>query len=205
MNEKWNKALFFIAFAFVTEMAALGRFSAGLNSDIQSGNVYLDDHTLMVRKNISGANGIYDIIDETTKKITGISTLNENKLSSGQGFIFDRISVTYAKGAAAAGEKNQSYGTGAVPQELRNSFLVISQKGREIINEPIANFIKGEASTSAADNFVELLGYKVLQDEEAITMRLVTPNGVSIDAVDAANNHFLEIRLKGAKTTRKAA
>lgn len=202
--ETWNKAIFFIAFSFLSQMAQLGRFSPGLNSEIQAGNVYLDDHTMMIRKNISGAGGIYDIIDETTKKVSGISTLNENKLPSGQGFIFDRLSVSYAKGALANGEKDQSYGTGAVPQELRNSFLVIRQKGREILNEPVANFIKGDATASAADNFVELLGYKVLQDEEAITMQLVTPNGVSIDAADAANNHFLEIRLKGAKTTRKA-
>lgn len=199
----WNKNLYMIALAFLVELANMGKFSGDLQAAISSKKVALRPHTMLVRKNISGFGGTNPLIDSNTQKLAGISTLNGNKLDKGEAVLYDRIALAYAKGAAADGPGKQDY-TADAPALLRNSFIEVRQFGKQTLHEPIANYLKGEATTKSDDNFFELPGFQFLVDDESFEINIITPSGAgSLDAADAANNHYFELRANGVITKRE--
>ena len=197
-----NKELFTLAVAFLMQMAQATKFSTSLNEYVVNGEATLDPHTLLVRKNISGASSNYDFIDAQTEKVAGISTLQGTTLPKGQALIAHGISISYAVGALADGPGAQDY-TAAVPAIVRNAHLLIKQNGREVINEPVSNFLKGEATANSMDYYFDTPSFRYLVDDESIEIKLVFPTGTNLAAATAADNHFLELRILGQKTNRK--
>lgn len=198
-----NKQLFLLASAFLATIAVAGKFSAELNRNVQDKAVTLDPHTILIRKDITGASSNYALIDERTEKIDGISTINGTRLAKNQAVVVHAIAIGYKEGLVADGIAKQAF-DGDAPALLRNATLLITQNGREVINEPIANFLKGEATTAPGDYFLELPSFRYLVDDETIDMRLVFPNGGGAMTAAADNANYFELRLLGQKTSRKA-
>jgi hypothetical protein len=194
-----GRALIIVAFL----LNMVDAFSSNLQSLINSQNVRVSTHTMTVRKNISGSGGTYDVIDANTKQEKGISTIDGNKLNN-EGFVFDRVAIGYGKGALAAGAGTQSYDS-ALPNELRNAFLVIKQSGRKIIHEPISNFTAQGTPQSPDEYFIDLVSLEYITDVDSFDIQIEYAPGVSLDAADAANNHYFEVRLQGAKTSARNA
>lgn len=196
-----NKSRAMIIAAFLISM--VGAFSTNLQGLINGGNVRVSTHTMTIRKNISGSGGTYDVIDANTKQEKGISTIDGNKLNN-EGFVFDRVAIGYGRGALADGAGKQGYDT-ALPSSLRNAFLVIKQSGRKIIHEPIANFVAAGTPQAPNEYFLELVGLEYISDVDTFDIQIEYAPGTSLDAADDANNHYLEVRLQGAKTTARNA
>lgn len=198
-----NKTGILVAIAFLMAMANVADlFGSTLANNIKTGKVKLNTSTLLVRKNISNTGGTHDVIDANTRKEKGVSTLDGNKLNN-EAILFDRVAIGYAKGAEATSAGAQAYGL-ALPTELRNAFLVIKQNNRIMLHEPIANFTVKGTPQAPDEYFLELLGWEYISDVDTFDIQIEYPVGVSLDAADAANNHFIEVRLGGAKTVNRS-
>lgn len=204
-----NRTKILTAIAFLISVS--GAFSSELANLIkpQFGNsarepqVRLTRHTVFVRKNVTGSAGGYQIIDENTKKIDGVSSLADTKLPKNQAVLFDKIAVGFAEGDAAGKEGALDYGATVVPAVLRNAQLVITQNGREVLDIPVADIVKGEQSANSEDYYHDLEGYNYLVDDQPMSWMLKFPNGETFAASAAGKHNYLEIRLQGFKTSRK--
>ena len=195
-----NRTELLTAFNFM--QAKKNSFTAGLKTLIEGNQVRLTPHTAYIRKDASGAASSWDIIDANTTQLDGIATIKGNALSPNQALIFDRISIGYAEGSAPGKEGEQDYSAATVPAVLRNADLVIEQNNREVLNIPVADLVKGEQSRNSEDHYYDLKALSFLADNTEMTWRLKFPKGSTFTpAVDKYN--YIEIRLKGFKTSRK--
>lgn len=197
-----NLKLFLLAVDFLIMLGGQDKLSADLNAKIKGSKVTVDPSTLFVRKNITSASSDYDFIDAQTDKIKGISSIKGQSLNKNEAIIFHAVAIGYSEGAMANGVAGQSY-NGDVPAALRNASLVIKQNGREVLNEPIANFVKGEATTNPGDYYLELPSFRYLADDTPFDIKVEFPAGVSMPAPAADNGHYMELRLLGQKTVAK--
>ena len=163
----------------------------------------LTRHTVYVRKNATGASSAWAVIDENTKKIDGVSTVSETKLPKNHAVIFDKIAIGYAKSTAAGEEGAVDYTSTKAPAALRNANIVITQNGREVVDLPIADMVKVVSPTNNEDYYHDLEGFNYLVDDQPMEWTIRFPNGQNLAAVAAGDNHYLEVRIQGFKTSRK--
>lgn len=187
-----------VSTAFSSELANLIRPIDG--SEIKA---RLTRHTVYVRKNATGASSSWNVIDENTKKVDGVSSISETKLPKNQAVVFDKIAVGFAEGDAAGKEGALDYSAATVPAILRNANVVITQNGREVLDLPIADLVKGETTATAGDNYHDLEGYHYLVDDQPMEMILRFPNGQTLAPSAVGKFNYIEIRLQGFKTSRK--
>ncbi|WP_281990519.1 hypothetical protein [Aquimarina aggregata] len=194
-----NLSLILMAWNFLKN-ASVG-FSTDLQGLINSGNVRLNDHTIFVRKNITGASSNFDVIDATTEKIDGVSSIKGTRLTKNQAVVFSQISLGYAEGDANQ-EGNVPYGNTRIAA-LRNALFVITQNGREVLSVPVADLLRPSgASMNASDKYYELGGFSFIVDDEDMEWQLKFPAGVSMPAPSTDKEHYLEVFLKGFKTIK---
>ena len=181
--------------------ATSNKLSNALGNAVSGKQIRLLKHTAYVRKNATGASSTYNFIDENTKKLDGISTMNGNSLPQNMAVVADAIAIGIAQHADANKEGAVVY-TQDVPAALRNANLVIKQNGREILDLPVADLIAGEMPTKQEDYYHDLETFILLADEEAMTWQFVFPSGVVLEPSTGAENVYVEIRIKGYKTLR---
>lgn len=195
--------LFSVSSMFSNELANLIKPNFGQGNS--ESKIRLTRHTVFVRKNVTNAAGGYNIIDENTKKIDGVSSLADTKLPKNQAVIFDKISLGFAEANATGKEGALDYGVTAVPAILRNAQLVITQNGREVLDIPVADIVKGQQSNNAADLYHDLEGFNYLVDDQPMEWVLRFPNGQTLAPSAAGMHNYLELRIQGFKTSRKQA
>lgn len=195
----FNKPFFHIALAFLSIIA--GQLSQQLQADIAGNKTTLDDQVLEIKKNIVGG-GTIDLIDATTERIDGICSFDKNKLQTGRGFIFDKVSIAYKSGATAGLEGKLAYTT-ALPAELQNATFIINQNGREVLRMPVIDLTNLAAGQKAADQYSELNSLRFLADDKTLTMQIKFAPGVSLP-VAAGTEHYIHVRLSGLQTSVKA-
>lgn len=202
-----NRDKILAALAFL--MAVSNSFSGELASLIRPvGNggeigARLTRHTVFVRKNATNASSAWKIIDENTKKIDGISSISETKLPKNHAVIFDKIAVGFAEGDAAGKEGALDYSVTTPPAVLRNANIVITQNGREVLDLPISDLVKGQSTNSAGDNYHDLEGFNYLVDDQPMDWVIRFPSGETLAPSAAGKVNYVEVRLQGFKTTRK--
>lgn len=184
--------------SFSSELANLIRPNMG-TGDIQA---RLTPHTVFVRKNATNASSSWRIIDENTKKVDGVSSISETKLPKNHAVVFDRIAIGFAEGDAAGLEGSVDY-SATVPAVLRNANLVIIQNGREVVDLPVADLIKGQSTNNSSDNYHDLEGFSYLVDDQPMNWSFVFPDGKALAPSAAGKVNYIEVRLQGFKTTRK--
>ncbi|SFB72284.1 hypothetical protein SAMN04487907_101260 [Zunongwangia mangrovi] len=194
-----NRIKYLSALAFLGEVT--DKLSAGLRQDLASQRVRLLKHTAIVRKNATNASSTYPFIDENTKKLAGISTMNGNSLPQNMAVVADAISVGFAEGDGADKEGAVIY-TQDVPAALRNANFVLKQNGREILDVPVADLIAGEMPTKQEDYFHDLETFILLADETAMSWDFVFPGGQTLAPSEAGKNVYVEVRIKGFKTLK---
>ncbi len=198
-RDKIIKALGFViavSNAFSSELAQL---LTPLNGEI---GARLTRHTVYVRKDASNASSAWKVINENTKKVDGVSSISETKLPKNQAIVFDRIALGYAEGASAGKEGSLDYSTALVPAILRNANLVITQNGREVLDLPVADLVKGQSTNTSGDMYHDLEGFSYLVDDQPMEWVLRFPEGTTFTPTATMFN-YIEIRLQGFKTTRK--
>ncbi|WP_417885333.1 hypothetical protein [Zunongwangia sp.] len=176
------------------------KLSNALQSAVENHEIRLLKHTAYVRKDATGASSTYPFIDENTKKLGGISTMNGNALPQNMAVVADAIAIAIGEGAA--GEEGKVTYSTAIPAALRNANFVLKQNGREILDIPVSDLIPAEMPTKQEDLFHDLEAFILLADEATMSWDFVFPNGAVLEPSVEGKKVFVEVRIKGYKTLR---
>lgn len=193
----YNSVFFHTVLAFLAIMSE--SLTMQLRGDANSKKVILIPQVLEIKKNIAGG-GTIDLIDATTQRIDGICSFDKNTLEIGRAVVFDEISLGYRSDAAAGKEGSLAY-TVALPAELQNALLIISQNGKEVLRMPAIDITNLAAGQNASDQYTKLKSLILLADAKTITIQLKFAPGV---ALAAGTNHYVYLRLSGLQTALKA-
>jgi hypothetical protein len=193
----FNKPFFHLVWAFLTAIS--GQLSDQLQKDLTANKMELRNHTLELKKEISGGSTI-NLVDDNTVRLDGICSFDKNMLKNGRAFVFDKIALGYASNAAAGKEGAVVYNS-AAPVELQNAILVIKQEGREVSRIPVRNINNIATGFTAENEFMELDCLEYFVDGRAIEIQLIFPPSVTLSN---ATHHYIYLRLKGAETRKKA-
>lgn len=197
-----NRSKISLAFLFLVSIASA--FSAELDGLISRKDIGLKPHTVYVRKNATDASSKFSVITENTTKTNGVSTISKTSLPKNEGVVFDRIAVGFAEHANAGMEGQVDYSSTKLPAVLRNANLVISQNNREVVNVPIADLGKVTSPTSQEDYYHDLESFQYLADDSPMQWEIVFPDGTSLAPGTVGYSTYVEIRIKGFKTSRKS-
>lgn len=193
----YNSVFFHTVLAFLAIMS--DHLTIQLRTDANGKKVHLIPQVLEIKKNIAGG-GTIDLIDATTQRIDGICSFDKNTLETGRAVVFDEISLGYKSDAAAGKEGSLAY-TAALPAELQNALLIISQNGKEVLRMPAIDITNLAAGQNASDQYTKLKSLILLADAKTITIQLKFAPGV---ALAAGTNHYVYLRLSGLQTALKA-
>lgn len=204
MNQQKNVGGHLIVWSFlISVLLPMGAMSNSLKIELEksSDNITLQPYELFVRKDLSGAGGIWEVVNSTTKKEQAICNISEGQLDTNEIFIFNEIALFYGKdaqGKVGSVKYNQ-----AAPAELENAEFEIIQGGRKILNIPVRSIHNANTGRNVQDDFTILSSLCYIKDNESFSMQLKFPNGVALPAGENSNFHYGEIRLRGHRTTRK--
>ncbi|MDT0643696.1 hypothetical protein RM553_12710 [Zunongwangia sp. F363] len=197
-----NREKLLAAAAFLIAIA--NAFSSELSGLIGLEQVRLTRHTVFVRKEVTNAGGQIRIIDENTKKVDGVSSISETKLPKNQAQIFDKIAIGFGEADAQGEEGSVDYTASKAPAIARNASIVITQNGREVLDLPLADVVKAISPGSPEDYYHDLEGFNYLVDDQPMEWYLRLPNGKVLAPSAAGKFIYMEVRLQGFKTSRKA-
>ena len=191
--------LFTVSKSFSSELASLIKPADGSETKVR-----MTRHTVFVRKKATNASSTWRILTENTKKIAGVSSIQETKLPKNQAVVFDKIAIGYATSATDNAEGAVDYSSTKAPAALRNAVLTIAQNGREVLELPVADMVKVTSPTKMEDYYHDLEGFNYLVDDQPMEWTLTFPDGQSLAPSAAGNQEYIEVRLQGFKTIRKA-
>lgn len=195
----YNSAFFHTVLAFLSMVGA--SLSQQLQNDLKDGKATLEDQTLELKKQITGG-GTIDLIDATTNRIEGICSFDKNILQTGRAFVFDQVSIGYAKDAATGKEGSLKYNV-AAPAPLLNALFIITQNGKEVLRKPVSDLHNLAAGQNVNDQYTLLKSLRFLTDDKTIQIQLKFPPAVVMD--DSTDKHYVYIRLNGLQTAIKAS
>lgn len=189
----------------ITTLFSMSAMSSSLKKQLESDKdkITLQPYELFARKDVSGQGGIYKFLGNEDDKAQGINNVDKGRLPSNELFIFNEISVNYSKGAT--GKVGTSTYNTPLPGELRNCEFQITQNGRDIVNLPLASLSNPFDGNNTQDFYTTLGSLAYIMDDTGFEVYIKFPNGVSLPAGEATNFHYLEVRLRGHRTIRKAA
>lgn len=206
-----NREKILLALSFLITVS--GALSAELQGLIQprpnNGNgkseigANLKRHTVYVRKEATNASSRWAIIDENTSKVDGVSSISKTSLPKNEAVVFDKIAIGFGEGDAAGLEGAINYSANTAPAALRNAVFVITQNGREVVEIPVSEALKGVSPGSPADYYHDLEGFHYLVDDQPMEWMLRFPNGQTLAPSAIGKFVYVEFRLQGFKTARK--
>jgi hypothetical protein len=178
----------------------------GLAADLASNELRIEDHTLYVRKQISGS-GIQELITIATAEARGAINLDKGKFTENEVFAFDRVGIKFADatGSDPAAVKTYSPDGQQMPAALKNGELVLSQNEGEIFHVAVDDCVTDVDSEFAngRGNTKELSVPVVVEDNKVIKLTLENAEGLSF-TTGVSNNAFVEIKFYGVKIKQKA-
>lgn len=181
-------------------------------SRISQGQVRLEDATHYVRKAISGQSGTNDLISNTTVEKVGTVSFDKARLQEGEHLVLKALRLSYGSSAVAVGTtpggptdpaliSYSSVKSNSIPKALMGANLIIQQNGKVVFKRSIEDLMADaivEGNTSS--NSYQLQNWKTIVAGRPFDIKLEYAEGQSTGA-DA--NHFIEVRLIGAKTVLK--
>ncbi len=196
-----NLPLFPTVLGFVRDVS--NRFSTSLQELINGGEITLRTGEIVLRRNVSGASSIQDLLKASDNQEDGVSDFDGNRLPQNRGFVFWKISLGYQTHADADMEAKLLYDRKAIA-ELANATLRIHQKDRRVLHIPVRAIINTDTGQNVADQYTELPAFSFLVDEQPLSVQLVFPDGVSMPTATTANQ-YIELRMFGFDVERKSA
>lgn len=198
-----------VALAFLIMLAATVGLSDSLKKAIDTStpgrsNITVAPYELFCKKDVGGAGGIYEFLNNTTDRAQGICNVDKGRLAQSEAFVFNEITIGYSK-ALIGSAGGVDYGT-KIPGSLRNAEFEIRQQGRVVLNLPVASLSNRYTASSEAENWTTLGSLCYLTDNMDFTWSFKFPAGESITAGTAGANvdhPYVEVRLRGHKTTQK--
>ena len=145
----------------------------------QKGGKLIDTVKYIV-KDISGASGIFPIMDSNTKRIVGKTNFDGNKFNPGRHAVIDSVKVE--KATAGTTEESASFiGDTTLPKELSNCEFRVEQKGLVPIDFPV-NELNQPTANQKSTAYREISTSPVLVANEEIGMFIQFPAGVTAPA-----------------------
>ncbi len=186
---------------FKEAVAYLGSKSSKLpvasKDKIRTGELALRTNDLFIRKRIAFG-GKVALIDANTQQLAGVSSFDGNKLNEHINHIFDKIKIGYATDAATGKEALLSYAT-ALPVDLRNAQLHITQGNKVIFTTPVSTIYNANTGNTIMDDFRKLDNFEMLVSNEQIGIEIEFPDS----ATAGTPYHYVEVIIGGFTTFTK--
>ncbi len=194
-----QKQVFSIFLAFWMALVSGGtELSAATQTKANANQIKLTNTTeQVVRKQITFGGSTENLLESSDILRVGVTDYDGRKLKDYQTLLFDKIRVGYSTHADPGKEAFLGYDD-TIPDILLNSYLVIKQGNREIINLPISAIANNFVKTKLEDYYAELDNITYLVDSSPIEMYLQFPDD-TVDP-DASVKHYLYVGLKGYST-----
>ena len=190
---------------FLTSVLVL--LSSSLQGAINSNSFSLEPTDLYIKKQISGASGIYQILDANTKQLDGVCSFDsDGRMETNRAAVFNRLVVRYGLGNDGDSPGGIDYVT-AIPKELANAELEILQDGDQVLRKSIKSLFAGDGDKDSfnknGDDHCELASIRLLRDEKDIKINLRFPAGVAMPAAGAGTTPFIYVSLDALVTKKK--
>lgn len=171
---------------------------------LKQGKLQIQDGDLYIRKDISGASGVTDLLLPSTQYARGVSSFQSNKLYDNINLMVDRISLAYGTGAtgtAVAGVRYSNDGQ-RIPAALATAEFVFILDDKPVMVTRCSRFFSDGTTTMVptqrADNFaMPLSAPKLLKSGAALSLQIRFAEGQSLSTAVA---HLIEVSLMGAIT-----
>lgn len=160
-------------------------------------NARLTDTVKYLVVDISGAGGIFPIMDSNTKRRVGITNFDGNKLNVGRHLVIDGIKIEKAS-AGSTLETAQFSGNTIMPVELTNAEFRVEQRGTVPVDIPVSDLGQRADSTYGV-KYREFTTAPTLVANEEIGMFLHFPAGVTVPASTIVRISFNCHQIKGDK------
>lgn len=157
----------------------------------------LTDTVKYIVVDISGASGIFPIMDSNTKRKVGVCNFDGNRLNVGRHLVIDGIKIEKAT-AGTTPETAQFSGNTILPAELSNTEFRVEQSGLVPIDVP-TNELNQRADSTYGVKFREFTTAPVLVANEEMEMFLHFPTGVTAPANTIVKVSFNVHQIKGDK------
>ena len=146
---------------------------------LQGGGRVIDTNKYIV-VDVSGASGIFHVMDSNTKKLVGVTNFDGNKLNAGRHVVIDAVKIESATDGTTP-VKASFIGNTTLPKELSNCEFRVIQKGLVPIDFPVNELNKPSSSTRSTE-YRDVSTQPVLVANEEIFMEIQFPVGVTAPA-----------------------
>lgn len=165
-------------------------------------NAKLTDTTKYLVVDVSGASGIFPLMDANTKNQIGGTNFDGNKLNVGRHLVIDGVKIEKATNTGGSTvitpATAQFLGDTRVPAELSNTEFRVIQSGLVPIDIPTSELSQRADSTYGV-KYREFTTAPVLKANEEIGMFLYFPAGVTAPAGTILRVSFNCHQIKGDK------
>lgn len=170
---------------------------------IMDGNLKFTDANYYVRKQITGT-GITEMLLASTVKRAGETNFDKNRLPELVNLMVEQLVIKYANAALVTDPADVKYSVDGnlCDAALLNGEISITAADKVIFEGRIAEFFT-DPSAATIPNMVEpghaavtLRSPKLIRSGETIAINIKGADGSTL----GANNHFLEVVLKGSQT-----
>jgi hypothetical protein len=203
-----NIAGHIIVMSFLFSLMGGNALSASLKnalegSTAEKSEITVQPYVLFAKRDISGASGIYEFVNNELDKAQGITNIDKGVLPQNQAFIFNEVSIGYS--IAATGLVGAVDYITKVPAALRNAEFEITQNGRVVLNAPVSTLTNQFTGASNQDQWTPVGSLCYLTDNLDFTWSFKFPAGVSVTAGSSgATFPYVEVQLRGHRTIRKS-
>jgi len=182
----------------------ISKFDSEIVREIQTGKIKFSEGDFYLRASIKGSSNITELVRETNERVVGIQNFDKDYLPNKENLALEKIKFSYATTTQASGitdvrnVKTWTAKMGDIPAALLNGEFYIMQEGSTLLRIPVKRFFVGDISpkTEAQEDAFLLNAIQLIKSR--------TPLDINIEfagAMDNTDNHFVEIRLIGDKTT----
>ncbi|MFC7774085.1 hypothetical protein [Flavobacterium sp. GCM10027622] len=172
-------------------------FATLKNKGLVQEGAKLTDTVKYIVVDISGAGGIFPIMDSNTKKKVGVCNFDGNKLNVGRHLVIDGIKIEKAT-AGSTPETAQFSGNTTLPPELSNTEFRVKQ-GESVPIDISTSDLNQRADSTYGIKYREFTTAPVLVANEEMEMYLHFPASVAAPANTIIKVSFNCHQIKGDK------
>jgi hypothetical protein len=173
--------------------------SADEKEKIEDRKLQVKDRTLVAKVHCP-AGEIVELITATKNQDSkrGINSFERGQISQindGGTIVVDYVKFGHAIGVIADSPATKQFTQTAIPADLENSIVVISQGGHPVAEIPFAEFaFKGDEPQTRTDQWLGLTEPIILVGGKSTKIELMRPEGVT------GAEAFVSVELKGLQT-----
>lgn len=176
------------------------KISAQLARDIANGEIVARKTVEYIRAQVTSVtDGEIELLKSSTDIAEAVSTFKGKELPSGKALIVIGAKVLYGAGASIEAAAMST----VLPDELKNSHVIVKNRGVEMLNVPGSLFSGGEDVEGPNASFFRFDTPLFLADGASTEFRLHVPSNVTFPD-NTGGEKFVEVQLIAYKTVSRA-